>query len=66
MPNFANLFNLNINFNLPTIDFSLDLPLFDLVFNFNFGCAVDVKNACSAVSGAVSFDCGNAYGKRSL
>lgn len=57
-PNFNNLFNIDINFDLPTIEFGFDLNDYVDFIWLNWNCATQVGNACNAVSGGVSMSCG--------
>ena len=54
-PDFGKIFNINYNFNFPTINFDVSFatPLFWL----GWDCSTQVKNVCSAGTGAVSFNC---------
>ena len=54
-PDFGKIFNINYNFNFPTIN--LDVSFATPLFWLGWDCSTQVKNVCSAGTGAVSFNC---------
>jgi len=74
-PDFDELFNIDISFDLPTIDFGFDIDVFVDFFWLTWDCATEVTDVCNAVSGGISSDCsaaledyapdwGSSWGKR--
>jgi len=61
-PDFNNLFNLNIDFNLPDISFGFDLSDYTDFIWLNWNCATQIGNMCNTLSGGLSVSCGQSIG----
>lgn len=57
MPNFDRLLDFDVDIQLPDIDLSFDVDLFDDFSWLKWDCAVQVNEICDANSGEVTFDC---------
>ena len=61
-PDFGQLFNLNINFNLPNINFGFNInDYFDFIW-LNWNCATQIGNMCNTLSGGLTVNCGQSIG----
>ena len=58
LPNLSNIFQFDLNINMPDINFNLDLDVFNHFALINWDCSVQVKDVCRAGTGAVSVNCG--------
>ena len=56
-PNFDDLFDINIGFSLPDIDFGFDFYVWLEFSSVNFNCATQVGTLCETLSGSISADC---------
>ena len=48
---------MNFNFNFPSIDFGIDLNLWNPLKLLNWDCAIEVKGVCDSGTGSVSASC---------
>ena len=56
-PNFDDLFDINIGFSLPDIDFGFNFPDWADFIWVHFNCATQVGTLCETLSGSISADC---------
>ena len=60
-PDFDDLFDINIDFSLPDIDFGFDFYAWLDFSSVNFYCATQVGTLCETLSGSISADCSASF-----